>query len=436
LRLKPKLAMLLVLGCALVFRLVFAIWAVGLDAAPRGDEINYQDHAANIAAGKGMIRSDGQPSAFRPPLVPLVLGGIYKIFGVHLEIARVFQILVGVALAGLTYLVAGRLFSPGVALVAAGLVAVNPYLVLMSSYLLTESLYAALMLAGLLALEASRGRAHASVAWLALAGIILGLATLTRANALVLVVLVAAGVVFLGTGGAVRRVAGGAVVLAAVLVTLAPWAIRNHARLGEWVLLTTNGGMTFYQCNNQAVLSDPALYGSVGVSETLPGWDRVRGASEVDADREAWRLGRAFLRENPGAIPKLAWRKFVRFWRFQSHAPSSGVKSGWWWNKNTLLGGLASRFDPGFVYSVVVLPLFLIGLAVTFKQYRKVFFLYATVVAHVLVALVFFGSLRARLPIEPVIAILAAAGAAWVWARLRLPRGKTRPAAAPGAGGQ
>ncbi|MFZ1947579.1 MAG: glycosyltransferase family 39 protein [bacterium] len=423
-RLNPKLAILLVVGCALVFRLVFAVWAVGLSAPPRGDEINYQDHAANIAAGRGMIGSDGEPSAFRPPLFPLAVGGLYRLFGVHLQIARIFQILVGVAVVALTYLLAMRLFSPGVGLLAAALVAVNPYLILMSSYLLTESLYSALLLAGLLALEAGFLRDRAGGARLALAGILFGLATLTRANAFLLVVMVIGGVVVLGAGGAVRRTTQGVVVLVAVMATLAPWAIRNHARLGEWVLLTTNGGMTFYQCNNSMVLNDPALYGSVGTSEALPGWSRIQSASEVDGDREAWRLGRAFLMENPGVIPKLIWRKFLRFWRFQSHAPFSGVKSGWWWNKNTLLGGLASRFDPGMLYSVVVLPPFLLGIVLTARRYRKVFFLYATVAAHVLVALVFFGSLRARLPIEPVIAMLAAVGLVWIAARLRHRRGK------------
>jgi 4-amino-4-deoxy-L-arabinose transferase-like glycosyltransferase len=437
-RLNRKMAILLVLICALVFRLVFAVWAVGLNAPPRGDEINYQDHAANIAAGKGMIRSDGQPSSFRPPLFPLAIGGLYRLFGVHLALARTFQILVGVAVVALTYLLARRLFSPGVALVAASLVAVNPYLILMSSYLLTEILYTALLLAGLLALEAGRSRGREGAARLApaaLAGLLFGLATLTRANAGLLVVMVVGGVAALGSGGVARRLGQGAVVLVAVAAALAPWAIRNHARLGEWVLLTTNGGMTFYQCNNSLVLSDPALYGSVGTSEALPGWSRIQQASEVEGDREAWRLGKVFLKENPGVIPKLAWRKFLRFWRFQSHAPFSGVKSGWWWNRNTLLGALASKFDPGLIYSVVVLPSFLLGIVLTAKRYREVFFLYATVVAHVLVALVFFGSLRARLPIEPVIAILAAGGMVWVAARVRRRCGRPRLDTAPREGG-
>jgi hypothetical protein len=46
-------------------------------------------------------------------------------------------------------------------------------------------------------------------------------------------------------------------------------------------------------------------------------------------------------------------------------------------------------------------------------------FLYGIIVMHTLTALMFFGSLRSRMPVEPVIAIFAAFGAVHLLGRIR-----------------
>jgi hypothetical protein len=87
----------------------------------------------------------------------------------------------------------------------------------------------------------------------------------------------------------------------------------------------------------------------------------------------------------------------------------SGVKSGWWWSKDSFLGRLATVFDVGFVYAIVVFPLFLAGIALTIYRWRELLFLYGVVVVHTAVALIFHGSIRGRIPVEPVIALFAGA---------------------------
>jgi hypothetical protein len=104
----------------------------------------------------------------------------------------------------------------------------------------------------------------------------------------------------------------------------------------------------------------------------------------------------------------LAWRKFVRFWRFRSEMGMSGIKSGWWFDKDSRLGKLAISLDVGLVYSAVVIPLFLIGWFASLRNRRRLVCLVGLVVIHTLVALAFYGSLRMRIPIEPVIAMFAA----------------------------
>ncbi|HVP58850.1 MAG TPA: glycosyltransferase family 39 protein [bacterium] len=422
LRFTTRRAVLGLLCLALLVRLGFMIGAVGFHGAVRGDEINYQDHAANLAAGKGFVDADGRPTAARPPLLPVVLAGLYRLFGTRVEVGRLFQVLVGVAVVGLTYLVAARLFSAEIGLVAAALVAINPYLVFISSYLLTENLYTVLLLATVFAIARDGGLQSAGIWTWVVAGCLIGLASLTRPNAVFLAVLVAPAMLFWGRGTALSRLVKVGALALAIAVTIAPWAVRNHAKLGSWVLFTTHGGITFYQSNNRLVCDDPALYGSVAPRESLPGWEAIHSAKELEGDKLAWSYARAFLRENPRLVPKLAAEKMLRFWRLRSHAPWSGVKSGWWWNKSLVLGNLASRFDFGIVYASVVFPFALVGLVVTGRAYRELYVLYAVIAVHVLVALAFYGSLRARIPIEPVIAAFASVGAARVYFMVRRAR--------------
>lgn len=417
--LSPKIVLPAVMAIALIARLVFLIGALGFDAPARGDEINYQDRAVYLAQGKGFVTSRGEPTAARPPVFPLVLAGLYRVLGVSVAIGRAFQVLVGVAGVGLVFLVARRLFAPRVAMLAAALAAVNPYLVFASSYILTESLYTLLVL--VIALAVDKGAAKNFTGWreTVISGLLVGVASLTRPNAILLVCAVVPLVLTAGRANLWGRIRKSVVLMLAVMLAILPWALRNHAKLGEWVVFTTHGGITFYQSNNLLVCQEPALYGSVAPREMLPGWAAIQAAGEIRGDKEAWRLGKQFLRENPRLIPGLVANKFLRFWRLRSHAPGSGVKGGWWWNKGRILGRMASSIDAGVIYAAVIIPCFLLGLLVTARAWRRLLPLYGIIAVHVMVALVFYGSLRARIPIEPVMAILGSAGLLWLVPRLR-----------------
>jgi hypothetical protein len=190
---------------------------------------------------------------------------------------------------------------------------------------------------------------------------------------------------------------------------------------GGWIGLTSHGGFTFYQSNNQKVVDVPHYRGGVAPIAGLPHVEQMRGMSELERDEFARARGIDFLRENKSLIPRLLWWKFARFWRLESDVGLSGVKSGWWWNNDTPLGKLASNFDVGLIYAVVAFPLFLAGVVLTRRRWRELMFLYGIPVAHTAVALVFFGSLRGRIPVEPVIAIFAAVTVdrMYLWIRRR-----------------
>jgi len=297
------LAVIIVL--AIVFRALFWFEVVGPAAPLRGDEIDYDAIARSLASGHGFSLTADRPTASRPPLYPILLAGVYRIVGARAEAGKVLQILLGGAVVLLAYLLARRLFSERVALVAAAIVACNPSLIFISSYMLAENIYIALLLSFLILFAGGRTK-PLSYAVCAAGGILLGLSSLARPNAFPFAMFAAAAFLFFGTGARGGRLAKSIVMLAAVFAVLAPWVVRNEVRFGKPVLFTTHGGITFYQGNNRVAYDVPTYRGTVAPLEALPGWDDIKGKGKVAGDAEAWRLGKAFIMENPDLVPWMA----------------------------------------------------------------------------------------------------------------------------------
>jgi 4-amino-4-deoxy-L-arabinose transferase-like glycosyltransferase len=399
-------ALAAVIIAAGLFRLAFATLIVGWDADVRGDEVDYHGIATSLVGGEG-YRIDGHLTCRRPPLYPYLLALNYRLFGATATTGRILQIIFGIVLVYLVYRVGKRYFDERVGLIAAGFAAANPFLIMISGYLLTENVYTILLLTALLIAPAPAALSGPLRGVMGGAAV-MAAATLARPTGLpVAIWMLAAGLVF-GAGSLPVRGRNGLIAAALFFALVLPWSLRNQRVAGGWVGLTTHGGFTFYQGNNQKVVDVPHYRGGVAPIAGLPHVDQMRGMSELERDRFARARGLEFLRENKSLIPRLIWWKFARFWRLKSDVGLSGVKSGWWWSKDTLLGRIAANFDVGFVYAVVAFPLFLAGIVLTRSRWRELMFLYGIVVAHTAVALVFFGSLRGRIPVEPVIALFAA----------------------------
>jgi 4-amino-4-deoxy-L-arabinose transferase-like glycosyltransferase len=421
-RRRPGPILAAVVVTAIALRLLAWFIVVGFDTAGGGDEPDYHRIASDLATGRGFLARSGQPTATRPPLYPILLGGLYAVTGPDPDAARALQVVLGAGIVLLVYTLASRLFSVEVALLGAALAAVNPALVYLSMLLMTENLYILLLLTLLILLAPDHKRPPHSLSRFAAAGAVAGLCCLARATALAvasLIVVAMPAFAGLHTRGWLARAA---VFLGVAITVLLPWSFRNEARLDDWVWLTTHGGITFYESNNRLNYEVPEFRGTVVVPrDAVPDWQELAGLPEVEFDRRAWRMGLAFVKENPGLFARMAWWKFGRFWRVRSGldvaeaGPAVKIEQGF-------ANAVRTRVGAGALYSVIVLPLFVVGLLATARSWRKLSLLYAAVVSHVAVAIALHGSLRARAPIEPVITIFAAAAAVWfarAWARWR-----------------
>ncbi|MBI4720065.1 MAG: glycosyltransferase family 39 protein [Chitinivibrionia bacterium] len=427
-------ALAMLIFCAFAFRMGFCLAVPGIHAEPRGDEIDYLAIAGSIANGGGFCLSNDTPTARRPPLYPLFLSAWFKIFGARIEIGRVVQVLLGTLIVFLVFRLGCAVLSVNTALAAAALTAANPFLIFASAYLLTENLYTVLLLVLLILFTRPAPGVAFPLRTALFGGFLTGLCALCRPTAFLLWAFGTCAIMLFYSGTFAARLRNCAVFIGVLGVTLLPWAYRNHRVFGTWVWFTTHGGITFYQSNNRAVVEIPQYRGGVAPLYALPGYEGLEKLDEITKDEAAWRMGKQFLAENERLVPELVARKFARFWRFRSDAGMSGIKSGWWWNKESAMGRLASGADAGLVYAVFVMPLFLVGLFATVRRYKRLCMWYGTIIVHVVLALVFFGSLRARLPLEPLMALWASAGLAALayLIRRRAPRHAGHPAESGG----
>jgi 4-amino-4-deoxy-L-arabinose transferase-like glycosyltransferase len=242
---RGRLLVAAILALALTLRLGLAVLH---DPPPlTGDAADYARHAAAIADHgsypQSGIAPPGGPTAFRPPGYPLVLAAVYAALGRE-EAPRVVGAIVGTAAVGLLGLVALWLFGRRVALAAMGLAAIFPPLIMVSVATLAEGLFVALVLAALACALAFR-RAPERIGWVLAAGALAGAAALTRTNGLVILVPLLLAIPR-------RRL----VLLAAALVVIAPWSIRNAIELDAFVPTTTQAGFTLAGAYNETARQD------------------------------------------------------------------------------------------------------------------------------------------------------------------------------------
>ena len=235
------LVVLVILG--IVVRIAFAI--VWQDGKPLyGDPLLFQQTASYLAHGQGYVtpflgRGTPAATAFHPPVFPVVLA-VLDVLGlqsadVH-RIALAFISSGGIVAMGF---LGRRLMSPATGLLAAGIAALGPLWVQPSGKVMSESVY--LVVVPLVLLAALRCIERPSRLRLAAVGLMIGVAALTRSEAVYLIILLGIPVVLFATRPWKERARFGLIVLAGFALVVGPWLIRNDVELGGFTLSTDSG---------------------------------------------------------------------------------------------------------------------------------------------------------------------------------------------------
>jgi 4-amino-4-deoxy-L-arabinose transferase-like glycosyltransferase len=227
---------LLVLAPALPSRIAYGLQ---LDGEPF--------FAKYLALGQEILAGGPEtPFAFSP-VYSAWMALLVGLFGVHVELFRWIQLGFGLLTVLLVASLTARTFGRPAGILAGLLYGCYGPALLYEGDLVTDSLDILFATASLWLLLAAARRDRG---WLwAAAGGLLGLAAGTRPNALLLVPLCAAWALTLRRGTCPRPARAALVCLGAALA-IAPITLLNHARSGEWILVTTSGGYVFYASNN------------------------------------------------------------------------------------------------------------------------------------------------------------------------------------------
>ena len=227
-------------------------------------------------------------SGFRAPLFPSMLAAPYRVFGAHVGVARLADLVLGVVLVLLVERFASKIGGATAGLIAAIAVAVYPPLVANDVAILGESVSLILIVVvGMLVLEDR---------WLA-AGVATGFLVLARNSAQLYAFVVAA--LLLRRIGWKRSLA----FLGIAFLVVTPWLVRNAVQLGAPVLTTSNGfnlaALYSQEAHDDGDFVDPVFDERF---EEL----RLVQFDELDWDAE---LQVARLRGPPGAPPRTAARR-------------------------------------------------------------------------------------------------------------------------------
>jgi len=395
---RPGSLLLLLLAAALIVRLGWALHQPTDEQALNDlpDQVEYLSLGRNLLQHHSLYFYDSrfeQPIyAYRTPGYPFLIAAC----GGNVRVIRLLQALLDTSTVLAIYLL-GRQVSGGnhwLSLLAAGLVAINPFLIYFSGLILSETLFIALLAWGLWAVAVAAGRPLRIGAALA-GGAILAFAVLVRPSALLLPILVPLASGWLNsppdkTYHAGRRVVFLAAVNLVLLVAmLLPWAIRNHRLLGHWVWTTTNSGITAYDGFNPRAngASDQRFL------QDFSGAD-LKQMGEVRRSRYLQDLAWRYAAAHPWRSVELGLSKIARTW---SPLPLSNQ-----------FGGKGLYIAAALLYSIPLDLLVLVGLVRSrLGRPAKVFVLIPAIYFTVVHALS-VGSLRYRIPAEPPLAIVAA----------------------------
>lgn len=301
------------------------------------NDAGYYHDQANLFADHVWFRSTNgfdvpdlvggtHPTAFHPPLYSMYLGVVSWLGGHSTTSHRVASALLGAVTIVLIGVLARKLAGRRAGWIAAGIAALYPALWINDVVLMSETMYAfVLVLVVLLAyrLWEAPGRRRAL-----LLGVAIAVATLTRSEALLLLAFVALPIT-LGARGLAREARLRLLVTTtvAVVLVLAPWIVFNLGRFEKTTVLSTSAGTFLSLGNCDETYYDPDLMGFPYPCDTVGGQPALAGLDESQLDAVLRDRSTTYIRDNLGRTPLVAAVRVGRTFGFWD--PGAQVAADW-----------------------------------------------------------------------------------------------------------
>jgi 4-amino-4-deoxy-L-arabinose transferase-like glycosyltransferase len=307
--LMSKRETLTVLGIILIASIVRVkmTWPAlaGLQGFVYGDDDDYYRLAISLIY-TGRLR-DSSLLAYRMPVFPILLSGIYSLFGSTPYVAYPFIVGISVLTCVAVFLLGREVFNFWVGSLAGVLAGLDPSLVFYSNFIMTETLFVFLVVCSMFALE--RLRNHTNWQWSVIVGSFLGLSTLTRVNFGAVIP-----IIFLWLLIVLRSTKEILFITCIVGILWLSWVGRNFLELGAFVPFTTQGGGIYYPVYSDIATSYSSPF-RFGLWWDAPIPSELQNVGEVDRDRGLKKKAMNWIKDHPIKAIAVALSQPLHFWQ-------------------------------------------------------------------------------------------------------------------------
>jgi 4-amino-4-deoxy-L-arabinose transferase-like glycosyltransferase len=411
----------------LILRLVFVIFYVGNDPTklPVSDQIIHHNIALNLIHGKGLSlpailleAPDSEPQWVKdkfkfwkeiggiwgvipldkpqtsfPPLHPLYLALVYRIFGPNPIASRIIQAFISTISAIILYHVAKRYFDPTTAFIVYLVVIFYPYYIYYTGVLLMETI--CIFLVSLFFLLFKIMKEKDKVSYPLLCGFIFGLLFLTNPVFQFFFPLTLLTVILTYP----KKIRNISFITLAFIITISPWVIRNYGIYHQLIISPTKAGWNLWERNNYRLnpqylnVEHPELKDLFNIISEKEKEDMKRkdltyypdfsGKTEPERDKIFSSMFWGFIKANPIIYIKLCYIRFFEFFRV-THKYLVG-------NTYKILSWLS-------IGSMLILGT--IGGVFLLKRWRELLAFYLLLAYYIPLHIMFTAEPRYRLPID------------------------------------
>ena len=351
---------------ALLVRLAYMTFAHTWHMRPYDDHFAFGYEMGRIAkavvTGYGYadpFRGHTGPTAWVPPVYPLILAGVFRLFGVYSNLSAwvilAFNCVLSALTVRTTWEIAARCFNRSVASWSAWLWALYPaamqyavkwvWEMTLTTFLFTCAVVLTLRMRNIGGSPEDAPQAASAKRW-AIFGLLWGLIALS--NPSLLLFLPVSGLWILVGSGRVKGQSWSKQIAAATLAAcvfalcLAPWTYRNWLAFHKFIPIRGNLGVELYLGNG------------IGATGLLMGYDHPFEApdqlrlyhqmGEMDYAKMRGELAKKIIRANPLRFANLCLRRVYYYWFSVPHPADEGFLNEYGRNVNYQFTSLAGLF--------------------------------------------------------------------------------------------
>jgi Dolichyl-phosphate-mannose-protein mannosyltransferase len=377
--------------------------------------VPFQQETGNIAfalvQGHGfadVFRSSTGPTAWLAPVFPLLLAAIFKVFGAFtfhglltvVSLNALFSAAACVPIFLATRRIAGTLEAS----TAAWLWALFPNAIVIPFEWVWDTSLSALLAATILWATLELGVKPALPRWRAWFGygLLWGLTLMTNPSLGALLPFLLFWLGYRGRKSGAFYWTQPLCVVSVVLLCCTPWTVRNYERFHRFVPLRSNLPFELWLGNN-----DVYDLHSAHTRTRITRYEEARTYAQLGETRfmdEKWRKAEEFIASHPALESQLVARRFVATW--------TGLESPW----DSFLRSGSALVGASLMWNVCVSLGALLGIVVLFVRRNP--FAIPVVAFPAIFPILYYAThtnLRYRHPIDPILQLLTAIGAHWLW---------------------